>query len=144
MIDKVSLEKNKMHLRIILDNASGELTLRKPYAYAEIALQEIEKIILTKLPAGVTFTNVSFRQIKLDRPVLPKLKVALRSVPKKTATQLEPCSIAKLIAIDEIALLNRKFKKKNLKFKELLFHTINNKCAVKGTITELRMSFSTL
>lgn len=92
-----------------LEETSGELVLRKPYAYAEIPVQEIEKVILQKLPEGVAFTNVSFREIKIDCPVLPKIKVAIRAVPKNASIQLQPSSIAKLIAIDEISLLNRNY-----------------------------------
>ena len=59
--------------------------LQPPFAYAEIPMQNIEKILLEKLPRGVAFQNVSFRQIKINRQIVPKLKVALRLVRKGRA-----------------------------------------------------------
>ena len=61
--------------------------LQPPFAYAEIPMQNIEKILLEKLPRGVAFQNVSFRQIKINRQMVPKLKVALRLVRKGKALQ---------------------------------------------------------
>ena len=61
--------------------------LQSPFAYAEIPMQNIEKILLEKLPRGVAFQNVSFRQIKINRQIVPKLKVALRLVCKGRALQ---------------------------------------------------------
>ena len=59
------------------DVTSGKLALQNPYAYAEIPLQDVERVILEKLPAGVAFTNVSFRKINLERPVLLRLSIII-------------------------------------------------------------------
>ncbi|CAG5082961.1 Oidioi.mRNA.OKI2018_I69.PAR.g10245.t1.cds [Oikopleura dioica] len=82
------------------------LRYRKPFGYAEITMQSVEENILQRMEDGVCFTNIPFRQIHLQGPVLPKLKVAFRLLQRESSFQLEPATIGQLLSIDVVSLLN--------------------------------------
>ena len=62
----------------------AEQEIRFPFAYCEIALQDTEEKLLKSIhQEGLFLTNLTFRNIDLDQPMLPKLNIGISLLPKE-------------------------------------------------------------
>lgn len=85
------------------------------FAYSELSINLKEKELLLLHPKGLLLSNLSFRDIDIDQPTLPKLRLAVKMILKKGGIcTLDEKGMKDLTVMDEAELIRLRMEDDDL------------------------------